>query len=70
MRRGWNCGPDAERALDKEKSEEALKLPAERGEAVAVGADAIRDEESGGVGGACGEQLDEVGGVAGVSRGE
>ena len=31
----------------------------------------MREDESGGVGGACGEQaVDKVGGVAGVSRGE
>ena len=71
MRRDWNCGPDAERVVERENSEDVLKLSAERGDGVGLRADGMREDESGGVGGACVEQaVDEVGGVAGVSRGE
>ena len=56
--------------MDSEKSEEVFELLLERGEELVLRTDAMREDESGGVGGACGEQVEEVGGVAGVSRGE
>lgn len=65
-RRDWNCGADEDSAAERERSEEMSGFEQE-GEARTVGA-AARDEESGGVGGACLGLLGTVVGVAGGSR--
>ena len=67
-KRDWYCEEGVERAAEREISEETSGLELE-GEECVVTESAKRDEESGGVGGACGGQVEAVGGVAGMSRG-
>ena len=65
-RRDWNWGADEDNAAERERSEETSVL-VQAGEERTAGCTA-RDDESGGVGGACLVQLEGVVGVEGVSR--
>ena len=67
-RREWSCAAELDNVEESEKSSEVSGLWSERGEDGALSV--ARDEESGGVGGACGERAVVAGGVAGVSRAE